>query len=152
YPHQLSGGQQQRVVIGMAIAGDPRLLILDEPTTALDATVEADVLDLISRLRSESQVAILFISHNLGLVARMCDEMGVLYAGRLVEHGLAQRVLGDPRHPYTAALVRCVPRVGSRKGVALLDPISGSLPAPGEHLEGCRFAPRCALATDRCRR
>ena len=113
YPHELSGGMQQRVVIAMALSINPALLILDEPTTGLDATVEAEVLDLIERLRAELSNSILFISHNLPVVARMCDRVGVLYAGELVEEGPAASVFGDPRHPYTVGLLRCVPAYGA---------------------------------------
>lgn len=151
YPHQLSGGQQQRVVIAMALAGNPRLLILDEPTTGLDATVEAEVLDLIEDLRTELDAAILFISHNLGLVTRICDRVGVLYAGRIVEQGDAREVFGDPRHPYTMGLVRCVPRADATKDLFRLEPIPGSLPPLGAALPGCWYEPRCPLARDRCR-
>ncbi len=151
YPHQLSGGQQQRVVIAMALAGNPRLLVLDEPTTGLDATVEAEVLDLIAALREQLDTAILFIAHNLGLIARMCERVGVLYAGRIVEEGPALELLSDPRHPYTLGLVRCAPRFGARKGEVKLDPIPGSLPPLGASLPGCYYEPRCPLARDRCR-
>src|SRR5579875_2346439 len=150
YPHELSGGQQQRVMIAMALASDPELLILDEPTTGLDATVEAEVLDLIEQLRVELSTAVLFISHNLAIVARLCDRVGVLYAGRLVEEGQARQVFDDPRHPYTAALLRCVPRRGMRKDVLRLDPIPGFLPQLGEAPPGCPFAPRCPLAVPEC--
>jgi peptide/nickel transport system ATP-binding protein len=115
YPHQLSGGMQQRVVIAMALAKDPELLILDEPTTGLDATVEAEVLDLVSQLQAELDTAVLFISHNLGVISKMCDRVGVLYAGRLVEEGPVETVLQDPRHPYTVGLLRCIPRGGVRR-------------------------------------
>jgi peptide/nickel transport system ATP-binding protein len=151
YPFQLSGGQQQRVVIAMALAGDPRLLVLDEPTTGLDATVEAEVLDLIAELRERIDASILLISHNLGLVARMCKRVGVMYAGRIVEDGPARDLLTDPRHPYTMGLLRCVPRFGMRKDEAGLVPIPGFLPRLGSVPEGCVFGPRCELATDRCR-
>jgi peptide/nickel transport system ATP-binding protein len=151
YPFQLSGGQQQRVVIAMALAGDPRLLVLDEPTTGLDATVEAEVLDLIAELRERIDASILLISHNLGLVARMCARVGVMYAGRIVEDGPARDLLTDPRHPYTMGLLRCVPRFGMRKDEAGLVPIPGFLPRLGSVPEGCVFGPRCELATDRCR-
>ena len=110
YPHQLSGGMLQRTVIAMALASEPSLLILDEPTTALDATVEAEVLDLVNALREEFGTSLLFISHNLGVIARMCDRVGVLYAGELVEEGPALDVLHDARHPYTVGLLRCIPR------------------------------------------
>jgi peptide/nickel transport system ATP-binding protein len=151
YPHQLSGGMLQRVVIAMALAARPSLLILDEPTTALDATVEAEVLDLIGALRSELGTSLLFISHNLGVVAKMCDRVGVLYAGELVEEGQARHVFDDPRHPYTVGLLRCIPRRHVDKSRHALDTIPGFLPAPGETTEGCIFAPRCGLAEDRCR-
>jgi len=151
YPHQLSGGMQQRVVIAMALAKDPSLLILDEPTTGLDATVEAEVLDLVAGLQSELRTSVLFISHNLGVIAKMCDRVGVLYAGRLVEEGETQRVLHDPRHPYTVGLLRCIPRGGVRKDHGRLDTIPGFPPNLGETLPGCVFAARCALAEDICR-
>jgi peptide/nickel transport system ATP-binding protein len=151
YPFQLSGGQQQRVVIAMALAGDPRLLVLDEPTTGLDATVEAEVLDLIAELRERIDAAILLISHNLGLVARMCQRVGVMYAGLLVEDGPARDLFTDPRHPYTMGLLRCVPRFGARKDRSTLVPIPGFLPRLGAPLPGCVFAPRCELAQPECR-
>jgi peptide/nickel transport system ATP-binding protein len=150
YPHQLSGGMQQRVAIAMALAKDPALLILDEPTTGLDATVEAEVLDLIAQLRREFSTSILFISHNLAVVAKMCDRVGVLYAGMLVEEGPTQTLFNDPRHPYTVALLRCLPRAGQRKDQSRLDTIPGTLPAPGAVIAGCPFADRCALADERC--
>jgi peptide/nickel transport system ATP-binding protein len=151
YPHELSGGMAQRAVIAMALASSPSLLILDEPTTALDATVEAEVLDLVAGLRQEFDTSVLFISHNLAVIAKMCDRVGVLYAGELVEEGPARQVFDDPRHPYTVGLLRCIPRRGQRKDRDRLDTIPGFLPAPGHTMTGCVFAPRCALAQDRCR-
>ena len=151
YPHQLSGGMQQRVAIAMALANDPSMLILDEPTTGLDATVEAEVLDLIAQLRQELSASILFISHNLAVVSNMCDRVGVLYAGMLVEEGPTEVVFNDPRHPYTVALLRCLPRGGQRKDQGRLDTIPGFLPGIGAAIKGCAFADRCALADDRCR-
>ncbi len=150
YPHQLSGGMQQRVVIAMALAKDPALLILDEPTTGLDATVEAEVLDLVAKLQEELHTSVLFISHNLGVISKMCSRVGVLYAGRLVEEGPVETVLQDPRHPYTVGLLRCIPRGGLRKDHARLDTIPGFLPSLGSELAGCVFADRCALADQRC--
>jgi len=151
YPHQLSGGMQQRVLIAMALAKSPSLLILDEPTTGLDATVEAEVLDLIDQLQEEFETAVLFISHNLGVISKMCQRVGVLYAGQLVEEGPVEAVLHDPRHPYTVGLLRCIPRGGVRKDHGRLDTIPGFLPSVGDQPPGCIFADRCALAQEVCR-
>jgi peptide/nickel transport system ATP-binding protein len=152
YPHQLSGGMQQRVVIAMALAKDPTLLILDEPTTGLDATVEAEVLDLVSALRAEFGTTVLFISHNLDVITKMCDRVGVLYAGRLVEEGPVQAVFDDPRHPYAVGLLRCLPRGGVRKDRERLDTIPGFLPQLGADLPACVFVDRCGLAQEICSR
>src|ERR1035437_6562293 len=151
YPHELSGGMAQRAVIAMALAASPSLMILDEPTTALDATVEAEVLDLIAALRQEFDTSVLFISHNLAVIAKMCDRVGVLYAGELVEEGPAREVFDQPRHPYTVGLLRCIPRRGQRKDHGRLDTIPGFLPAPGSVLDECIFAARCPIAEEQCR-
>ena len=151
YPHELSGGMAQRVVIAMALATNPRLLILDEPTTGLDATVEAEVLDLVRTLRTRTNTSVLFISHNLGVIRSMCDRIGVLYAGQLVEEGSTAQLLGDPRHPYSVGLLRCIPRVGLRKDVDRLDTIPGALPPLGMVMPGCVYVDRCPIATSQCR-
>jgi len=151
FPHQLSGGMQQRVVIAMALAKNPKLLVLDEPTTGLDATVEAEVLDLIEALKQEFATSVLFISHNLAIIERMCDRIGVLYAGSLVEEGPAADLLARPLHPYTMRLLRCLPAAGRRKSDGRLDTIPGFLPALGSIRTGCVFAPRCDFADAACR-
>lgn len=152
YPHELSGGQQQRVVIAMALAPRPRLVILDEPTAGLDATLEAEILDLLEVLRAQFQTSFLLITHNLGLVARLCDRVGILYAGRLLEEGPARSLLKDPRNPYTLGLFRSVPRLGRTRRSAPLVAIPGSLPPPGAVPPGCAFAPRCPIAQAVCTR
>ncbi len=151
YPHQISGGQQQRVVIAMALLNNPALLIMDEPTTALDVTVEAAVLDLIDELRQEFDTAILFISHNLGVVARVCNRVGVMYAGEMVERAPVTEIFANPRHPYTQGLIRCVPKLGADKSSSVLYPIRGRVPAPDKRPSGCGFNPRCDYTEDRCR-
>ncbi|MEZ4709273.1 MAG: ABC transporter ATP-binding protein [Caldilineaceae bacterium] len=150
YPHQISGGQQQRVVIAMALLNNPALLIMDEPTTALDVTVEAAVLDLIAELRQEFNTSILFISHNLGVVARVCNRVGVMYAGEMVEQATVREIFKNPRHPYTQGLIRCVPRLGADKASSMLYPIRGRVPAPDKRPAGCVFGPRCDYAQERC--
>jgi peptide/nickel transport system ATP-binding protein len=151
YPHQLSGGMQQRVVIAMALACDPQLLVLDEPTTGLDATVEAEVLDLVRTLRQETEAAILLIAHNLGVIRSMCDRVGVMYAGKIVEEGDALEVFEQPKHPYTVGLLQCLPRHGVRKTERALFTIPGSLPQIGADLPTCVFVDRCVLADETCR-
>jgi peptide/nickel transport system ATP-binding protein len=150
YPHQISGGQQQRVVIAMALLNNPALLIMDEPTTALDVTVEAAVLDLIADLRRDFDTAILFISHNLGVIARVSNRVGVMYAGELVELAPTREIFANPRHPYTQGLLRCVPRLGLDKAGSQLYPIRGRVPAPDRLPPGCVFAPRCDYAREAC--
>ncbi|MFZ9333771.1 MAG: ABC transporter ATP-binding protein [Ilumatobacteraceae bacterium] len=151
YAHQLSGGMAQRVVIAMALASNPRLLVMDEPTTGLDATVEAEVLDLVRELRRDTGTAVLFISHNLGVIRNMCDRVGVLYAGALVEQGATSELFSNPSHPYTVGLLRCIPRGGLHKSSDRLDTIPGTPPALGTNFDGCVFAARCSLADDKCR-
>ena len=150
FPHQLSGGQQQRVVIAMALACDPDLLIMDEPTTGLDVTTEAVILDLINELRERVRSSILFISHNIAVVAKVCDRVGVLYAGELVEEGPCGEVIRKPRHPYTMGLIAAMPLATASDQP--LNAIKGSLPDLRYVPEGCVFAERCAHATDDCRR
>jgi peptide/nickel transport system ATP-binding protein len=151
YPHQISGGQQQRVVIAMALLNNPALLIMDEPTTALDVTVEAAVLDLIADLRRDFDTAILLISHNLGVIARVSDRVGVMYAGELVELTSVRELFANPRHPYTQGLLRCVPRLGIDKAGSVLYPIRGRVPAPDRLPPGCVFEPRCDYSREACR-
>ena len=150
YPHQISGGMQQRVVIAMALATDPALLVLDEPTTALDATVQSEVLDLFANLRREFSTALLFISHNLAVVRRVTDRVGVLYAGELVEEGPAETLFASPAHPYTRALVGCVPRLGQDKRTSRLVSIEGAAPDLDSLPPGCPFTPRCPIARVSC--
>jgi peptide/nickel transport system ATP-binding protein len=151
YPHQLSGGQQQRVLIAMALLPHPDLLIMDEPTTGLDVTIEATVLDLVAELRLELQTAILYISHNLGVVARVCDRVGVMYAGELVEEADVGALFLTPRHPYTRSLLHCVPRLDASRAGQPLAAIRGQVPRPAVLPPGCVFEPRCDFARDECR-
>ena len=150
YPHQLSGGQQQRIVIAMALIAEPALLVMDEPTTGLDVTVEAAVLDLVRELRRRRRTAILFISHNLGTVVRVCDRIGVMYRGELVEEGSIRQIFTDPRHPYTRGLLDCLPALGRDKRHAPLVPIPGQLEPALARPPGCGFAARC-VHVDRAR-
>ena len=144
YPHQLSGGQQQRIVIAMALIAGPALLIMDEPTTGLDVTVEAAVLDLVRELRRRHRSAILFISHNLGSVVRVCDRVGVMYRGEIVEEGSVRQIFANPRHPYTRGLLDCLPTLGRDKRQAPLVPIAGQVESAISRPLGCGFARRCA--------
>lgn len=146
FPHQLSGGLRQRVMIAMALAGAPRLLIADEPTTALDVTVQEQILKLLSELRHELGLTLLFITHDLAVVAQVAERIAVLYAGRVVESGPAREILLRPRHPYTEGLLRASPSLARRK----LEPIPGSVPALGALPPGCAFEPRCAYRRDIC--
>jgi peptide/nickel transport system ATP-binding protein len=150
YPFQLSGGMQQRVVIAMALACNPKLLVLDEPTTGLDATVEAEVLDLVRTLREESDTSVLLIAHNLGIIRALCDRVGVMYAGQIVEQGTSREVFDNPQHPYTVGLLRSLPRHGVRKTERALATIPGLLPLIGTSLPTCVFVDRCPLADETC--
>jgi oligopeptide/dipeptide ABC transporter ATP-binding protein len=148
YPHELSGGMRQRAMIAMALVGEPALLIADEPTTALDVTVQAQILALLGELRSRRGMAILLITHNLGVVAETADDVAVMYAGRIVERAPAATLFRDAQHPYTLALLGAMPEVAGRGQP--LSPIPGRMPAPGAAGPGCRFAPRCPFAGAEC--
>ena len=148
YPHQFSGGMRQRVLIAMALVGQPRLLIADEPTTALDVTLQAQILDLLSGLVRDSGTAVLMITHNLGVVAQICSHVAVMYAGHVVEAGPTRSVLQSPRHPYTRALLAALPRPGMARGQ--LTNLPGRVPDLIHPPPGCRFAPRCARASSAC--
>jgi peptide/nickel transport system ATP-binding protein len=153
YSHQISGGQQQRVVIAMAMLNNPALIIMDEPTTALDVTVEAAVLDLLEELKNDFNAANIFITHNLGVVARVSDYLCVMYAGQMVESGPLAEIFRNPRHPYTMGLLACLPRLGESKLESLLHPIRGRVPPPAERSKTeCIFAPRCDYVTEECRK
>jgi peptide/nickel transport system ATP-binding protein/oligopeptide transport system ATP-binding protein len=149
YPHQMSGGMRQRVMIAMALSCNPKLLIADEPTTALDVTVQAQILELMKELRERLGMSILLITHDLGVIAEMVDEVAVMYAGRIVERGPVADVFANPQHPYTEALLRSIPIVGMTYAKPL-KAIRGMVPNPLEWPAGCRFAPRCDYAFDRC--
>jgi len=148
YPHQLSGGQRQRAMIALALACRPALVIADEPTTALDVIMQAQVLELLERLRSELGLALILISHDLAVLAETCDRLAVMYAGRIVESGPAEQVFRSPQHPYTKRLLDSLPVIGGTRGVA--DPIPGAPPDPHEPPAGCTFRPRCPYAAERC--
>ncbi|MGH3242516.1 MAG: ABC transporter ATP-binding protein, partial [Spirillospora sp.] len=153
YPHEFSGGMRQRAMIAMAIANDPDLLIADEPTTALDVTVQAQVLDLLRLTRRETGAATVLITHDLGVIAELADRVVVMYAGRVVEHGTVAAIFDSPRHPYTRGLLDSLPDLDGDADADAdeLTPIPGSPPAPGEVADGCAFAPRCPMAREKCR-
>ncbi|WP_218004357.1 ABC transporter ATP-binding protein [Microtetraspora niveoalba] len=150
YPFEFSGGMRQRVMIAIAIAGEPSVLVADEPTTALDVTVQRGVMDLLDRLRLDLGLAVLFVSHDLALVGERCDRLLVMYAGELVESGVTADVLRRPSHPYVRALQQCTPE--HALAVGALRPLPGRVPQAGEVRSGCRFTPRCALRTEECER
>ena len=149
YPHQFSGGMKQRVVIAIALACSPKLLIADEPTTALDVTIQAQVLDLIKSLKKAQNTSLILITHDLGIVADICDQVAVIYAGEIVEWGSLEEIYDHPTHPYTIGLFGAIPDLNSK--VRRLSPIEGLPPDPTDLPQGCYFAPRCPHATDRCR-
>jgi len=149
YPHHFSGGMRQRVMIAMALACDPKLIIADEPTTALDVTIQAQILELMKNLTREMGVAMIIITHNLGVVARYADRVNVMYAGKIVESGSAKEIYHNPRHPYTLALLKSVPRLDLPRG-AKLDPVDGQPPDLARLDDGCPFRPRCRFAQDGC--
>jgi len=151
YPHQLSGGMRQRIMIAIALACDPKLIIADEPTTALDVTIQAQILELMKDLTRRLDVALIIITHNLGVVARYANRVNVMYAGRIVESGSAAAIYHDPRHPYTIALLRSVPRL-DRPRQARLDPVEGQPPDLTRLDDGCAFRPRCRFAVEVCAR
>ena len=148
YPHEFSGGMNQRVMIALALACEPQVLVADEPTTALDATIQAQILDLIRDIRRESGMALVLISHDLGVVADLCDRVAVMYAGRVVETAPTQELLRSPRHPYTRGLLAALPSLEGPR--VRLEPIPGTVPAPDAMPAGCAFAPRCAFAVEAC--
>ena len=150
YPHELSGGMRQRVMIGMSLLCEPELLIADEPTTALDVTVQAQIMDILRAMRAESRMAIVLISHDLGLVAGLADRIVVMYAGRVVESAGAADILGRAVHPYTVELLKCVPDL-RRPRLERMPSLTGQAPSAGGPETGCAFAPRCPLARERCR-
>lgn len=148
YPHQLSGGMRQRVMIAMAMSSEPSLLITDEPTTALDVTIQAQILDLMKKINKEEQTSILLITHDLGVVADICDRVVVMYSGQVVEQGTTREILKDPKHPYTQGLIRSLPKLHGKE--KKLYSIPGTVARPRKDHIGCRFAPRCEFAFERC--
>ncbi|HLS35000.1 MAG TPA: ABC transporter ATP-binding protein [Bacillota bacterium] len=148
YPHQLSGGMRQRVMIAMAMSCDPELLIADEPTTALDVTIQAQILDLMKKLKKENNMSILLITHDLGVVSEMCERVVVMYAGQVVEKGTVREIIKNPKHPYTKGLIRSLPKMA--KNNQKLYSIPGTVPRPKIGRVACRFAPRCEYAFERC--
>jgi oligopeptide/dipeptide ABC transporter ATP-binding protein len=150
YPHEMSGGMQQRVMIALALASEPKLLVADEPTTALDVTIQAQILDLLRELKKRLGMSMLLITHNLGIVGQMADRVAVMYAGQIVEMAPTEELLRRPLHPYTQALIHSVPKLGG--SAERLTAIPGNVPNPGFMPPGCRFAPRCPRAAPDCTR
>lgn len=150
YPFQLSGGQRQRVMIAMALVCKPEILIADEPTTALDVTIQAQILDLMNQLKKETGTSILFITHDLGVVAEVCDDVAVMYCGRVVERGDVKTIFANPSHPYTKGLLGSIPRLGDAGKE--LKSIPGNVPNPKYMPKGCKFEPRCPYASEKCRK
>ena len=148
YPHQMSGGMRQRIVGAIALAGGPRLIIADEPTTNLDVTIQAQYLNLLRDIQRETKVGLIFVTHNLGIVAKMCDKLAVMYAGRIVEQGAVKEIFRNPQHPYTKALLGSIPKIGSKEP---LYAIPGQPPNLAALPQGCYFHPRCPEAMDRCK-
>ena len=148
YPHQLSGGMKQRIVIAMALAGEPDLIVADEPTTALDVTIQAQIIQILVDLVRQRGLALLLITHDMGVVAQACDSVAVLYAGRLAEFAAVREIFAAPRHPYTRALIGCIAQEGQARGT--LTGIPGSIPGVFAYPSGCRYHPRCALAVSSC--
>jgi oligopeptide/dipeptide ABC transporter ATP-binding protein len=148
YPHQFSGGMQQRVLIAISLACEPAILLADEPTTALDVTIQAQIMDLMHRINREHGTGIILVTHNLGLVAEFCQNIAVMYAGRIVERGPLDQVIEDPKHPYTQGLLACLPRLTTK--AQSIDPIPGNVPDLVDLPSGCAFAPRCPIVRDEC--
>jgi oligopeptide/dipeptide ABC transporter ATP-binding protein len=149
YPHQMSGGMRQRVMIAVALACDPVLLIADEPTTALDVTIQAQIMQLLRDIRAEKDMSVILITHDLGIVSDFCDRVAVVYTGEVMEIAPTRQLFSEPLHPYTEGLISALPQLGQAKGK--LPTIEGVVPDAGEMPEGCRFNPRCKYATDKCR-
>lgn len=149
YPHQLSGGLQQRVMIALALAGNPRLLIADEPTTALDVTIQVQIINLLKKLQKERNMSVIFVSHDMGLIAEICDKVLVMYAGEMVEYAPAIHLFEKPTHPYTQLLLKTIPRLDARRGQ--FQEIPGQVPSPANYPSGCKFHPRCPFSDATCR-
>lgn len=150
YPHQMSGGMRQRVMIAMALACQPKILIADEPTTALDVTIQAQILDLIRKMNEKMETSVIFITHDLGVVSELCDTVIVMYTGHIVEQAPAAELFAEPKHPYTQGLLDAIPKITKERNP--LRTIEGMVPNPTETIEGCSFSPRCPYAEERCRR